>query len=103
MHALIVFYLVLQKLGSSTAELADLDISRMKEELVGFIMDQVLNLDVEHLLYLIKVLMFFTLYCQFYYGRSYVCFCSKKYIIVVGFVVWTCVMYVWVLCVHFWF
>ena len=52
MHVLIVFnlFLVLHKQGSSTAELANLEISGMKQELVGFIMDQVLNPDAEHLL-----------------------------------------------------
>ena len=52
MHVLTVFlfFLLLQKLGSSTVELTDLEISRMQEELAGFIMDQIVNLDGEHFL-----------------------------------------------------
>ena len=52
MHVLTVFrfFLLLQKLGSSTVELTDLEISGMQEELAGFIMDQIVNLDGEQFL-----------------------------------------------------
>ena len=52
MHILTVVHLclVLQKLGSCTAELTNLDISGLQEELAGFIMDQVMSLEGEHFL-----------------------------------------------------
>ena len=43
-------FLVLHKLGSSTVELTDSEITGLQEELVGLIMDQVLNPDGEHCL-----------------------------------------------------
>jgi hypothetical protein len=41
-------FLVLQTLVSSTAELTDFEISGLQEDLINFIMNQVLSLDGEH-------------------------------------------------------
>ena len=65
-------FLVLQTLVSSTAELTDLEISGLQEELAGFIMDQVLIMDDLMLVYILKTI----------------------YVAVVGFVVWICVFVV---------
>ena len=79
MNVLTVFhlFLVLQTLVSSTAELTDLEISGLQEELAGFIMDQVLIMDDLMLVYILKTI----------------------YVAVVGFAVWICVfvvMFVWI-------